>query len=197
MKRAIVLILSALLILSLFTGCGVETRVVKAHETQDKTIKKAKDNHSILHAEERKLLKEVSEDLIDEKYERQADSVAAQAAGNLAIPAAVTVKEMKRLTYLRDEKRAAVDKTIKQLEALQSVPDNDLNAALQINAKLKEYAAEPGFDFLALVQGFLSKKEDPLPESKSETIQIPVDVLPSPTSSITGALPPDPTPKVK
>ena len=173
MKRAIGLVISALLIISMLTGCGVDRRVLKAHETQDKTLAKVQENHGILHAEERKLLKKEAEDHIDTKFEWQAEKVQATAAANLNIGAPQIVAEMKRLTYKRDEERAKVAKTVQTLAMLQNVPDNDLSTARQINAKLKEYAAEPGFDFIALVQGFLNKPEDPLPEAKAETIVIP------------------------
>lgn len=178
MKRALFLILFALVALSYLIGCGVDQRVVRGHDTTDNALKKADDNHAALHAEERKLLREEAEGRIDDRYEWHVERIQTQAANNLQIGAPQIIAEMKRLTYKRDEQRAAVNTTIRKLEALQSIPENDIAAARKINAKLKEYAAEPGFDFIALMQGFLNKKEEPLPQASMQTMQIPVMSMP-------------------
>lgn len=169
--------------LLMLTGCGVDQRVVRGHDFEKKAIENAKKNHAVVHEISRNALETESKAHIDTIYEWDAEKVAAKATSTPSITPTQTVAEMKRLTYLRDKKRAAVEKNTDNLAQAEAIANKDLEKALLVNAKLREYANEPGFDFIALMQGLFGKKEKELPDSPAESL--PAEIIP---------LPPAPTP---
>jgi len=165
--------------LLLMSGCGKNERVLAGHDFNKRAIENAKKNHGTVQQTLRGALEAETKAHIDTVFEWTADDVAAKAAATPTITPKQTVAEMKRLTYLRDKKRAVAEKTTQNFVLAESIANKDLDKALLVNAKLREYANEPGFDFVGLMQSlFGGSEEKDLPDSPAESLPAEVIQLP-------------------
>jgi len=165
--------------LLLMSGCGKDERVLAGHDFNKRAIENAKKNHGTVQQTLRGALEAETKAHIDTVFEWTADDVAAKATATPTITPKQTVAEMKRLTYLRDKKRAVAEKTTQNFVLAESIANKDLDKALLVNAKLREYANEPGFDFVALMQSlFGGSEEKDLPDSPAESLPAEIIQLP-------------------
>jgi len=165
--------------LLLVSGCGKDQRVLDAHDFTKKSLENSKENHNKLHQIERAAYEREAKEHIDTKFKWDAEKLVTQAKANPAITVQQIVDEMLFKTFLRDKHRNFVALQVSKATDAQAIADKDLNTALKINGQLRDYAAQPGFDFIALIQGLFGSPEETaaqkLPDGPLESL--PAEII--------------------
>jgi hypothetical protein len=155
MKRAILLILGALVLLGGLTGCARDERAVKAEQHAKNLIENFAKNQNILQEGERRMYRAEAESHVTTHFKWDVERIS-----NSPIERTAAIAEVSRLADVRVAKLKEVEARVQGMKDAYELTLKDLVGARALYEKLEEYNKASSFNFFGLF-GAGSRVEPP------------------------------------